>query len=273
MNNNSKLGSKYSANVQSTPEEVTKISEENTSKNGSTRPPEPPREIIHERVIVEKEPEKRNGCATLGCGCRTIACGGCLLIIALIVAIVYVVAAKPPALWGIVVNFLNDDIHVPAYVPQPLDATQSQINSQIQTVGDTTITITQDQLTTLARNNIKNLQDIVVEIKPEAMRLYWKIDKTIPDNPLYGVIEVKVGTDGKLEISKIGTGRIGIPDFLNQTISGVVNSFLNIGGTGGNQSNGFLGGIIPSNSLNIKSVVLKDGVMQINASIKVDLFN
>lgn len=234
----------------------------------------PQKEIIKERVIVKYQ-DRANGCLPdigCGCGCRTITCGGCFLFLLLIIGCIYIVINKPPFIWSEIVEYANNGIEAPKYTPQDLNNLQDNINSQINNIGEVKINLTQDQLTTLIRNNTTGLNDLTVDINNNEMIIYWQLDKTLPAKPLYGIVEIKETSEGNLEISKIGTGRIGLPDFISTAATNTVYSLLNI-----NKENqtpvGLLTSIFTSDNLTIKSVNLEDGLVKITADIKVDLFN
>ncbi len=236
-----------------------------------------------EEVVYRYEDKKpAGGCKpNLGCGCKAIGCFGCIGIILVVVLTLYVFIAKPQAIWTQVVTFLNADISVPEYKPQSSTDVQNLINNQITKVGDLDLVVTQDQLTTLTRDKLTNFKNLVIQSKPGVLKFYWDLDSTVADNPLKGVLEMTIDQkDGKIVISKIGTQRIGVPDFLNQIVTNAFYSLLNIGNqSGGNNSSttnnsyGFISNIIPSNAVTIKSITFEEGLIRIKATINVNLFS
>lgn len=271
--------------LSSDPKENTENSVETTESgifpNNSKRakkmePIEPPvKEVIKERVVVEYR-DKGRGCSSgpgCGCGCRTFTCGGCLLFVLTIIGIAYVIINKPAFIWSEVVTFLNDDQRAPTYKPQDLTNLQESINSQISNIGEVQINLTQDQLTTLVRDQATQLNDLTIEINPQQLNIYFFLDKTLPAKPLYGIVNITQSADGKLEISRIGTGLIPLPDFINKTATNGVYSILNIDNSNQNQSPlSILSSIFNSENLTIKSVELQEGTVKITADVKVNLF-
>ena len=241
----------------------------------SDRVNEPQKEIIKERVIVKYQDRPR-GCAPdigCGCGCRTITCGGCLLFILVIIGFAYIIINKPAFIWSEVVEYLNDGQKAPKYEPQDLTTLQESINSQISNIGEVSINLTQDQLTTLIRNNTVQLKDLTVDIDPNLLTLYWYLDNSLPAKPLYGIVEIKSTESGNLEITKVGTGKVGLPDAVNKFATNTVYSLLNLENTEGTSPLSILTSIFNSENITVKSVKLEDGLVKITADIKVNLFD
>jgi len=236
---------------------------------------QPVKEVIRERVVVQYR-DKGRGCmpnAGCGCGCRTISCSGCLLIILAIVGIAYVIINKPAVIWSEVVTYLNAGERAPSSSPQDLTNLQDLVNSQISNIGEVQINLTQDQLTTLIRDQATQLNDLTIEVKPKQLTIYFYLDKTLPAKPLYGIVNINQTPEGKLEISRIGTGLIPLPDFVNKTATNTIYSVLNIDNTNQDQSPiSILSSIFNSQNITIKSVDLQEGTVKITADIKVNLF-
>ena len=236
---------------------------------------QPVKEVIRERVVVQYR-DKGRGCmsnAGCGCGCRTFSCGGCLLIILAIIGIAYVIINKPAVIWSEVVTYLNAGERAPSSSPQDLTNLQDLVNSQISNIGEVQINLTQDQLTTLIRDQATQLNDLTIEVKPKQLTIYFYLDKTLPAKPLYGIVNINQTPEGKLEISRIGTGLIPLPDFVNKTATNTIYSVLNIDNTNQDQSPiSILSSIFNSQNITIKSVDLQEGTVKITADIKVNLF-
>lgn len=238
-------------------------------------PQAPPKEIIKERVVVQYRDRER-GCLPnvgCGCGCRTISCSFFLIIFLIIAGIAYVVINKPPFIWGEVVTILNDGVKAPKYEPQDLDTLQSSINSQISSIGEVEILLTQDQVTTLIRDNATQLKDITVEVSKDKLTLYWYLDQTLPSKPLYGIVDISGKNDDTLQITRIGTGKVALPDFINQTATNGIYSLLNISTDNPEQNPlSILTSLFNSQNINVKSVELEEGIVKITADINVNLF-
>ncbi len=224
---------------------------------------EEPKEIIKYR-------DRGAGCVK-GCGCRTLSCSGCLLVILLVIGSIYVVLSRPPVIWNTVVNFLNNSVQIPQFNGMSAESAKNQINSSAQASGYTSVSINENQLTAIVRENFKQLDNAIVDIEPNTIRIYWSLEKTIPNNPLIGVIEIKMGTDGKLNLTKVGTEKIALPDFMNQLVSNLVPSVLSISSSDKDKTQVIYNLLSSNQSFQIKNVKLeKDNLI---LEISIDLFN
>lgn len=233
---------------------------------------ENPEPKVKERVVVEYR-DRPSGCLPqVGCGCRTLSCSFFLILISIIVITIYVMINKPPFVWSEVVNYLNNGIQAPEYTQQDLNTIQDSINSQIASIGEVSLTLTQDQITTLLRSNVEQLSSVTTRVTNEQLRIYWVLDQTLPAKPLYGVIDIAETSDGSLTIQRIGTGRIAFPDFVNQYISNFVFTLFDNQTTQGLSAESIISSLFNSQNIDIKSIQLEDGFVKITADIKLDLF-
>ncbi len=161
-----------------------------------------------------------------GLGCRSIACGGCIVVLLIIIGIVFIAVNKPAGIWNTVVDFLNADAQVPEYKGTTSDQAKSQINDQITKVGENKVTIDEDAFTAIIRERVPDLKNPTFDIEPGIIRLYWDLDNTIKDDPLHGVVEIK-SQDKNLVITKVGVNRVGTPTFLNDFVSKTIISLFN----------------------------------------------
>ncbi|MEO6728317.1 MAG: hypothetical protein ABIM99_00180 [Candidatus Dojkabacteria bacterium] len=192
-------------------------------------PPLPMNKTKFRRYDDEDEFEDNHrrgrGCAP-GCGCRSIACGGLLVILLLIVGMIFIAVNKPSGIWNSVVDFLNAGVSVPKYTPTTSDEAKSKINEQITKVGENKVSIDENSFTAILRERVPDLKNPIVDLQPGIIKIYWELDQTIKDDPLYGVMEIKV-QDKKLVITKAGVERIGTPGFINDFVSNTVMSLFN----------------------------------------------
>jgi len=236
--------------------------------------PLPPQPFNDERAIKSyKRP--RRGVFGIGIGCRGLSCGCFILIILLVTGVIYLFSAKPSGLWNATVDFLNTDNSILSSSSNTLDSqtVKNDINNQIKTIGDTDFIITQEQLTALAKDKFSNFRNLSVLVTKSYIRLYWDLDQTISSNTLKGIIELKLDSNNKLYLNKVGTGRIGLPNFLNNFMTNTFYSILNINNANKDDKYGFLLNLIPASNLKIKQLELDDKKIHIKANIKVDLFN
>ncbi len=220
------------------------------------------------------EDEKRGkgkGCAP-GCSCRTIACGGCFIILLLIVGGIFIAVNKPAGIWNTAVDFLNAGVSVPAFKGTTSDQAKAAINSQITKVGENKVTIDEDSFTAILRQKIPDLKEPSVDIEPDLIKVYWKLDQSVPNDPLYGVVEIIV-QDKKLVITKAGVNRVGSPAFLNDFVSNTVISLFNQANSKKDQDFSLLYNFLsPDQNVTITGVSLQQDKAVITLNIAANLF-
>lgn len=246
--------------VLSSPSQVNEIKEEG------------PKEVVKERVIVQYRDKPRgylNGC---GCGCRSLGCGLFLIILLIVAGFVYIFAEKPAFIWSTVVSYLNAEERAPEYEEENLESLQQNINSQVNTIGNVQIILTENQVTTLVRNKVTQLKDVTVKLEDETVKFYWHLDDSLPSKPLLGIIKLSYNQEGKLILSEVGTGKVKLPNALNGLVTHTVYSALNLTGDANNLSETFIKGIFQSENLSIKSINFEEGTVKIEANITVNLF-
>lgn len=191
-----------------------------------TLPPQSERYQEPEKVVLKKR--RGIGCFRFLFNCRCLGCSGCLLIILLIAGFIFLIANKPTGIWGTFVNFMNAEIVEPQYEVVPEEQAIISINDQVTNVGENEVVITEQLLGSIVKGRFPQFKDMKVDIEQDIVKLVWKMDETVPETPLYGVIDITQNQQNKnLEITKVGTGRVGTPQFLNDAITGTITSFLN----------------------------------------------
>ncbi len=243
---------------------------ENTPKKEAKRKPEPSKEIEKEIVYVERG-KNGNGCIP-GCGCRTFGCGGCLVLILLIVGLLYLVIAKPDALWKRFVDFLNNDINVEQFNNLSYEDATAELNNQIDNIGDNQIVITENQLTAIGRKNIPQLKNLTIDTKLNTIRILWNLDEIENNEPLWGIIEISKNNANELQINKIGTNRVGLPSFVNKAISDVALNILDFGSEDRNADQIFNQLVDFNENYKIQSIDIQDGQVVVNLEVKANLF-
>jgi len=211
------------------------------------------------------------GCAP-GCGCKSIACGGLLIIVLIIIACVFVVVNKPAGIWHSVVDFLNSGVEVPTYHETTSTEAKSKINEQITKVGENKVTIDEDSFTAILRDRVPDLKNPVVDLEPGLIRIFWDLDQSIENDPLHGVMEIKV-QDKKLVITKVGVSRIGTPAFLNDFVSNTVISLFNQSNTKKDGDYSLLYNFLsPDQNITITDLSLEQDKAIITLNINANLF-
>lgn len=230
-----------------------------------------------QKRVEAKFKDKRNGClhqVGCGCGCRSFSCFGCFFFLILFIGIVYLFISKPPFIWSEIVNFLNDGVKRPEYALQDPILVQNSLNSQVNSLGNVTLRLTQDEVTTLLRSKIPQLTDLTTKLENNKITLFWILDNSLPAKPLFGILEITTTDNVNFKITKIGTGRIPLPEFLNSFAENSIHSLINL--NSGNKDKNIkdvLTTIFSSSNISINSVKLLDKVLEVNAEIKVNLFD
>lgn len=226
-----------------------------------------------ERRSMEQEVQfQRTGRGCMpGCGCKSIACGGCFFIILLIIGFVFLVINKPSFFWDPFVNFMNNGIELPVFEEVTSEEAKDSINGQIKSVGENEITISEAELTALVKQRIPDLKNPKVDIEPDNFRIYFEADSTNPENPLYALVEVK--DDGtKAYFSKFGTGRVVVPDFANEAITKLVISRIsNVQNENENYSI-LYNFLAPDSSVTLSKLSLGEDELKITITVSADLF-
>lgn len=203
-------------------------------------------------------------------GCRALTCG-CLFFLMFICCMsVLLLISKPVNIWSGIVDFLNNDIQIRVYEEIDSRLVQNRINSQITTVDNLKVILDENELTSLAREKLPTLNNLVLDLTPDRILFVWDVDKTIEDKPLKGIFEFEL-KDKKLELTRVGTNRIDAPGFLKKLISQVLLSVMKVEKENFDES--FLNSFFSSSQVNIESIVIDDTTLTIDGKINVDIFN
>lgn len=238
--------------------------------------PEPEQKVAKEIEPKYKEPEIRYIEKEVrrgnGCGLRIFFYLGCLGFCFLIFAGIYILTTKPVGAWEKIVEFLNDDVQVNYTKSLPnYDTVKVSVDDQLNTKGQNEIKITEDQLTVLGRENISQLKNLTVDVESEVVRLYWTIDENNKENPLWGVVEIKI-LEGKPEIKKIGTERVGLPSFLNEALTNGILAMLDFGNNEKNPNEIIRALITKNEEMEISEIRLEKDLLVIVVNVDVSIF-
>jgi len=289
MNNNQQNNSKNDTQVGSESNELPPLPQENTmpsegksieDKKKRGRLPwgkkkdekgEEPKEKVVEKVVI-KEKVRRGGLLNTGIGCRTFFSLGCLIIILSIVGIVALFIFKPSSLWDKTVSFLNSNLEVYEYDGTTYDSAISAVNEQVTEVGNNEVVLTENQLTALSRKNISQLENIQVDVQTDKLFIFWELDNSIENEPLYGLFEFKQKDSGELYINKFGTNRISTPRFLNKYLNDVLMSTLKIGSDQEDNYVVIRKLIALNEDAEITQATLEDDTLKLTVNVGVNLF-
>lgn len=156
-------------------------------------------------------------------GCRQLVVTGCFLIVVFIVALVLTVIFRPPFLWNPLKAFLNDDFNP----PPPAEASADEVYAGISDQADEGLTasISEQQLSVLLSERIQQGKEVRVDMEDKLMRILVNIDTS--DSPLWLALDI-VQEDDKLAITRIGFGRLSLPEGVNSFLSDQIFAVLQL---------------------------------------------
>lgn len=162
-----------------------------------------------------------------GCGCRSITCGGCLLILFACGLITYLLIFQPAQIWPNLVNFLNDGSTIPSYTTQSSDTTKFEINEQVTNIGENSIVITEPQITSFIQDRFQMNQGMRIDIEIGSLTLFFPLYNSNLKEPLFIKLAFRE-IDEKLKLDEIGTPRFNLPKQLNEEIIKLIFKTLNL---------------------------------------------
>lgn len=220
---------------------------------------------------VRTESKKKRKFISLRGIFKVIRVIGCWLPIILIILAIAVILTRPTLIWGNITTFLNSGLQVPTNHELSEDTAKAEINSQLESVGNNEVIINESQLLGLTKEKLNQLKELKVDIEREEVTFIWILDKTNEQKPLYGIIQLRVDNENNLSVSKVGTNRVSIPEFLNKAITESLLTVSNIQGT--ENQNNLLYTILPfDKNIEINSVILEKDQLKLNVNLKAGLF-
>ncbi|GAB4284326.1 MAG: hypothetical protein Kow0081_1390 [Candidatus Dojkabacteria bacterium] len=144
---------------------------------------------------------------------------------------IMLLVTRPPFFWQPFTSFMNKDKTITSdlvYTPQEAaDAIRSQIRAQ--GFGNAQVSVTEDQLTALARAQFPELPYLTSDIKKDKLELYWVIQGNIKSEYILGQVQIKKNDQNELQVSLLGTPRVALPRFLNSSISSAALAIFTFG--------------------------------------------
>ncbi|MDQ7020590.1 MAG: hypothetical protein Q9M91_01965 [Candidatus Dojkabacteria bacterium] len=165
-----------------------------------------------------------------GIGCRTIALGGCLIILAAIGILIFLLVTRTNIILGTVIDFLNKDLETTSISSENtsydiLADVYSQIDEELEIQS---LEFSEEEITILARESFEDLEDLTIDIESNKITLFWKAYSRVEDHPVLGVVTLNKESDN-IEIDHFGTARIGFPKIVNKFVTSRVSNFIEQG--------------------------------------------
>ncbi len=206
----------------------------------------------------------------IGCSCKSITLGGCLFIIIFVVLVILTIIQRPRFLWKPFVDWNNNGLVTYEFEPEDYSTEdiKKNIDSQINNLQESKVEISEKELTALARENFNGLRDLRLDIKEDTIIMYWILEDSIKDNPLLGVVKLKVQKGDEIVVEHIGTNRIGIPEIVSKAVIRSTLKLLRLGDK--ERSDELILEIInASNSFTINAIDLSEDkiVLTVNTNI------
>jgi hypothetical protein len=182
-----------------------------------------------------EKPRRRRG-GGMGCfrwlfNCRCIGCFLMFTIAFIVAGTAYVVINRPPAIWTPVKEWFNVSLAKQEYDERTYESVSARLNSELANFasGTNTLRISEQDLYAVLKERLKEmaLNDLNVELRPGIVKLYWNIE-TDDSLPLWMVMESTPDNSGRLVISKMGMERLGVPDFLNDSLMNIMLSGIKL---------------------------------------------
>ncbi len=163
------------------------------------------------------------GCTSIGI--RGLGCIIMLLFLGCCFLTLYVIINKPVTLWNPAVDILNNGFVYPNYQKQLSTTIESEIISQIKTVGENDVYISNDQLTYLLQEKLPQFNDLVFKSEDGVLKAYWKLDQG--EKPIFGEADIQVFDKNNLVITRLGTPAVKFPSVMYPAINNLLAIFLN----------------------------------------------
>lgn len=231
---------------------------------------ENPTQNENEQVIYEPKKRRRSSISLRGVF-RILKAIGCWIPILLVLLSIVIIITRPAAIWGNITMFFNAGLQLPVNEEVSEEKAEEEINSQLEKVGENLVIINESQLAGLTKNKLSQLKDLKVDIEKENIKFIWTMDKTNEEAPLFGIIEINIGENNQLQVSRVGTNRVSIPTVLNKLLTESVLAISNIQGT--DNKNNLLYTILPfDKNIEINSIQLDQDQINLIVNLKAGLF-
>jgi len=219
----------FEANILKTADDLPPLPVQVTAEVESKPKPRPkinPKRTKKLRVKKTKkaESESKGG----GCSFRLITCSGCSIFLILILVIVILLLTRP--VW--LNSWLNAGLQEVPFDGTTVEGTYSRLGLQVSDfeIGDNNLVITENQVRAIIAETVGYADPSVlnVDIEQGVMNVFTDID---PGNqvPLY--LDVTLGVnDDQLVVRSVGTGRIGVPEFVNEAVMKMLFAIIGVAG-------------------------------------------
>lgn len=220
--------------------------------------------------IVVKYIERPRKTSCIG-QCRNLACLFYLIIILCCVVTVLLILARPAFLWKPFTEFLNSNssgyVYSDGYLFTP-EEVKNRLNAQITNLGVNPIEISEDELSVLVKDNVKGLSSPKIDVEPNSITLYFKLEESLQGSPILVEVELILNPDKTVSLGHIGTPKIAIPEFAKEFILKLIGSTLGIDLTKGN----VLNLMIENTPVDLSKIQILKNKIVLNIDINTEIF-
>jgi hypothetical protein len=186
--------------------------------------------VGEEVVITHKNVKRGGGCFLIPrLGCRSIACLGCLLPLALIIAAILIFIFKPEGVWDAVTKQLNGNVSSQGYAQVSKASELAELKQRIQSSveqGSKEIDLNEADFAAILKSKLSgNTENIYVDINPQRVSVLTNMDTN--DTPLWLDTQLKL-SEHKLQFTKLKVGQVNLPEFLATGLQNAVSGGLNV---------------------------------------------
>lgn len=181
--------------------------------------------------------------------------------------------ARPMVLWKPISNFLNKGVILKENLEYTPQTARDYVEAQIGVFGENEITLPEDVITAIARDGIKNLPNLTIDIENGAAKLYWQLDTTRKSAEVLGFVEVKLDENNTIEVSKVGTPRFTLPKSLSNSLFSTALGILAIEGDKDNKNNLIFELLQIEKSYSIQNIEFKENELKLTIDTKKALYD
>jgi len=160
----------------------------------------------------------------MGCGCVILLIFSCIFSLACLVI-------RPDFAVDPLIDFLNNGRFITkseATNEVSSDETKQFIQDQIKNNGKNEIIITQEQVNSIAKQNLKNLDDLQVDLKEDEIELLWSLKEIKKGKDVLGHAILKV-EDDSIVIKKLGTPKFALPSTVEEFLASSILATTKLG--------------------------------------------
>ena len=207
-------------------------------------------------------------------GCNLIISIFSLIFILIIVSIGFIIFSKPKEIWSPIITILNNGVVLDSNINEELKNINIKefISKQIKSLGDNTIIIPEKYLSPLIKEQIEVLPKLRVDLEKDKINVYWVLEESIKDNPLIAHLQLRIGENDEVILSKLGVPLVSLPEVINKLLLASTLNTLKVAGDNLNFSSVLTQLLDINQNAKINGIKILDNQVEINVNISINLF-